>query len=52
MTKRNTLIVKGKLKGKPFKRIVRTTLGAVALGGAIRSTKILTAVVVSKVKKL
>jgi hypothetical protein len=52
MAKRNTYLVKGRLKGKPFKRIVSTTLGAVALGGAIRSTKILSNVVVSKIKKL
>ena len=50
--KRRTYLVKGKLKGKPLKRIVRTTLGAVALGGAIRSTRILSDVVVRDISKL
>ena len=50
--KQKTYLVKGKLKGKPVKKIVRTTIGAVALGGAIRSTKILSNVVVRDISKL
>ena len=44
--------VKGRKNGKPFKKIIKTTLGVVALGQGIRVTQALGGAVVTQIKKV
>ncbi|GAF69470.1 unnamed protein product [marine sediment metagenome] len=50
--KRKKFVVTGYKKGRPFQRVVSTTLGATALVGALRIRKAFTDVTISNIRKL